>query len=89
MNSVMTACDRAALTYFQKKVEVLNKQKYDKMKRKLINLYFASFKSDKENDLQYRKKRKRIAKRNLKPEIGKRSEELTQISEPVGLPRQV
>lgn len=47
----MTRDDRAALIYFWKKVEVLNKQKYNKEKRKLINLCFVSFKSDRENDL--------------------------------------
>lgn len=47
----MTTCDRATLIYFWAKAEVLNKQKYDIEKRKLINLYFASLKSDKENNL--------------------------------------
>lgn len=51
INSVMTTYDRAALIYFWKKDEVLNKQKHDKEKRKLINLYFAFLKFDKENDL--------------------------------------
>lgn len=51
MNSVMTTYDRTALIWFWKKVEVLNKQKYDKEKRKLINLDFAFLKSDEKNNL--------------------------------------
>ena len=50
MNRVMTTDDRAVLIYFWEKVEVLNKQSYVKEKGKLIKLYFASLKSDKEND---------------------------------------
>lgn len=50
MNSVMTTDDRVVLIYFWRKVEVLNKQNYDKEKGKLIKWYFASLKSDKEDD---------------------------------------
>ena len=46
----MTTDDRVVLIYFWRKVEVLNKQNYDKEKGKLIKWYFASLKSDKEDD---------------------------------------
>lgn len=49
LNSVLKTYDRAAFIYFWKIVEVLNRN-MTKEKRKLINLYFASLQSDK-NDL--------------------------------------
>ena len=71
INSAMTTYDRAAFIYFWKKDEVLNKQKYDKEKRKLINVHFEFLKFDREKDLSFRKQTKGIDKRSLKPKVVK------------------